>query len=95
MGERDRERWDGGVGDRRAPSSLQPEIWTGSVKIVLRGLHTGEKLRTQAASQPESLKVANTVWGTFSIYGEHFGPKFTLFCRICSFVVNHSPLTVF
>ena len=49
-------------------------------------------------SETESLKAANTanaVWGTFSISGEHFGPKFTLFCRICSFVVNHSPLTVF
>ena len=46
----------------------------------------------------ESLKAANTanaVWGTFSISGEHFGPKFTLFCRIYSFVVNHSPLTEF
>ena len=46
----------------------------------------------------ESLKAANTanaVWETFSIYGEHFGPKFTLFCRIFSFVANYSLLTVF
>ena len=31
----------------------------------------------------ESLKAANTtnaIWGTFSISGEYFGPKFMLFC---------------
>ena len=42
----------------------------------------------------ESLKAAttaNTVRGKFWTSGEHFGPKFMLFCRICSFVANHAP----
>ena len=49
-------------------------------------------------SMPESLKAVNTansVRGTFWTSGEHFGPKFTIFCRICSFVANHALLTVF
>ena len=46
----------------------------------------------------ESLKAAATAGtggGTFWTSGEHFGPKFTLFCRICSFVANQARLTVF
>ena len=47
---------------------------------------------------PEFIKAAATAangGGTFWTSGEHFGPKFTLFCRICSFVANHERLTVF
>ena len=31
-------------------------------------------------SKSHKPQTANAVWGTFSISGEHFGPKFTLFC---------------
>ena len=41
------------------------------------------------------MTTVNSVRGTFWTSGEHFGPKFTLFCRICSFVANHALLTVF
>ena len=34
------------------------------------------------------------IWGIFGTSGEHFGTKFTLFCSMCSFVANHSPLTL-
>jgi len=50
------------------------------------------------AEGAESLKAAATAatgGGTFWTSGEHFGPTFTLFCRICSFVANHACLTVF
>ena len=33
--------------------------------------------------------------GTFWTSREHFGPKYTLFGWVCSFVTNHAPLTVF
>ena len=33
-------------------------------------------------------------WGTFWLDGEHFGLKFTTFCCIFQFVVNHAHLTV-
>ena len=60
-------------------------------------------LETQGGSNQkvllaESLKAAATAaigGGTFWTSGEHFGPKYTLFCWICSFVANHACLTVF
>ena len=36
--------------------------------------------QTTAAESLKAANTANAVWGTFSISGEHFGPKFTLFC---------------
>ena len=47
------------------------------------------------SQRPESLKAAANSGGTFWTSGKHFGPKFTLSCRICSFVLNHALLTVF
>ena len=34
-------------------------------------------------------------WGTFWMAGEHFGPKFTLFCHIVKFVGKYPLLTLF
>ena len=34
-------------------------------------------------------------WGTFWMAGEHFGPKFTLFCHIVKFVRKYALLTLF
>ena len=39
----------------------------------------------------KSCRLEDSVWGTFWTSGEHFGPKSTHFCLICSFFANHAP----
>ena len=45
------------------------------------------------AELKKTASTASGAWGTFWMAGEHFGPKFTLFCPFLHFVGHHTLLT--
>ena len=74
----------------KSPPVITPHRWLEllvvAVPLVLPWLWI-----PRVAESLKAVATAATGRGTFWTSAEHFGPKFTLFCRICAFVANHAP----
>ena len=85
--------WGFESGRPRRPSQTIMWVWLIPSWPDLAQDRRGLPAPTHPASRHEKkCRHRRLAWGTFWMAGEHFGPKFTLFCRILQFVGNHALL---